>query len=483
VITWLFAPEGPRRMALVRIVLALAMLLDTAPHWRYAVELYSTWGPAIPIFPAAISRPESSDEDHLPGGDIVRGHGFHAPLPGPLLAVTIHTALIYLLMCVALGWQTRVSLLGAATCFVWIGLLDLPGTFAKHSVIALHGLLLLPFSGCGRVWSIDSRREAFESACPLSAAWPRRLLQIMICSLYFGAALTKIRTPAFLSGDLRTFSLLNDQWGGGAFGQRLSMFPQLTRGCSLATILFEILFPVLIWVPRLRRWLLVGAFILHGLMGIALHIGTFSLIMFAVLLVFVREEDLELCRLPGIGGGRNPAAPPARRGSLVLTLSYVSLGGLFVGSGVLIQRSMDWYGAFGKHDPAAVATLKPIDARQFAEMEAARLPAWEDYVHRVRFGTRTSQWEVFGSSDRFLIGDRTYVLVQFILPHPELLLEGLLIAPDGAEVARFTHRVGEGFTHSINGFELTDELPSGRYRIVLQLQHEEFLRRTIEVSR
>lgn len=484
-IGWVFAPEGPRRMALIRILLALAMLAEAVPRWRYAVELYSSWGPAIPIFAGNLPEPTSVAEQDAPARRPERLRGFHAPVPGPLLAVAIHTAMIFLLACVALGWQTRISLLLAAFCFVWIGLLDLPGTFAKHSVIALHALVLLSFSGCGNAWSIDSTCNASSpSACPLTPAWPRRLLQLLICSIYLGAALTKIRTPAFLSGDLLTFSLLDDQWGGGRFGQWLSMSPTVMRACSMMTILFEAFFPVLVWIPRLRLKILAGAFALHAVMGLALHLGTFSLIMFAILLVFLQEGDLSRAWVPGCGGSQEPGLVTAFRGRGLRGLSaWLVAAVVIVAAGVGVQWAFDWYGAFGRRDAAAIAGLKPIDPRQYMEMQAARRPAWEDYVHRVSLGNRTNNGEVYGPSERFKVGQRAYVLVQFILPHPELELEGLLLTPDGDEVARFSHQVAPGYSHSINGFELTDELPSGSYRIILQLEHEEFVQRTFELTR
>jgi hypothetical protein len=114
-------------------------------------------------------------------------------------------------------------------------------------------------------------------------------------------------------------------------------------------------------------------------------------------------------------------------------------------------------------------------------MQAGRKPAWDDYIHRVSFGTRTSFAEVFGAERQFTIGERLYVLVQFILPHPDLTLEGLLLGPDGEEVARFSHRVVEGYTHAINGFELTDVLAPGPYRVLLEIQGEEVFRRPIEL--
>ena len=63
-----------------------------------------------------------------------------------------------------------------AVLSLWLGLLDFPGTFAKHMLIAVHLLVLLSFSRCGAVWSLEAWwRGANRDRCPLGPAWPRRL--------------------------------------------------------------------------------------------------------------------------------------------------------------------------------------------------------------------------------------------------------------------------------------------------------------------
>jgi hypothetical protein len=54
------------------------------------------------------------------------------------------------------------------------------------------------------------------------------------------------------------------------------------------------------------------------------------------------------------------------------------------------------------------------------------------------------------------------------MPHPAVELEGILIAPDGRECARFQHNFGAGFAYAVNGFELTPDLSPGTYRVIIQ---------------
>lgn len=484
----LFAFEGPRRVALVRIALGLVLLCHAGCRWRYAVELYSTFGPAMPIFTvyasdAPLEIGESNDrKDARPGPLVSR---FHGPIPSPLEAVALHSLLLFALVAITLGWQTRTSLLVACGLLVWLGLIDGAATFAKHLLICVHLLVLLTCSGCGRCWSLDSLTDpARDDLCRLDPVWPRRMMQWLVCAIYFGAAVTKLRTPAFLTGDLLGFSLLDDYWGGGPVGIWLSSMPHVVLGLSLATVLFELLFPFLIWVPRLRLIMLAAAVAFHLGMAAAMHLSTFSPTMFVALIPFLHESDLMRLRLPGIGSSAFAAAglAPGHRRRLYAAAAYVVCAVAVVVSGCFVQRQYDWYGAFGRRSLNDIASLPSIPDDQWADMQAQRQPPWEDFVHRTSLGTRASGTQVFGAPDRFRGGDTVYVLVQFIPGHPELLLEGLLIAPDGQEAARFSHRVPRNVAYSVNGFELTEELPPGRYRVIFQVQGFEFAERGFDLT-
>lgn len=503
-----FAPESPRPLALVRLVLGFVLLCDTVFHWRYAVELYSTFGPAMPIFlqqGEADSKSPSSSDLAAPKRILQAKALFPRLIPPPRLALGAHTLLIFAFASVMVGWRTCTSLATAFLLTLWLAPLDVPGTFGKHYVIAIHMLLLLGFSCCGWAWSIDAlpaRHMANRGRvdyCRLSCACPRRLIQILVCTVYAGAAITKIKTPSFVNGDLLTFSLLDDHWGGGRFAMWLTTVRHVPLLLSHATIAFEILFPVLVWVPRCRLPMLAAAILVHSCMACLLNLGPFSPIMFAALLSFLDERELaRLARLvdvffrrtkvhgetdgavASLADRQSEAADaidsdtnrrvPKKPASRLLHLVAVAL---FVTCGYLVQYFADWYGVFSRRPPEPLAEIAAAD---FSEMLSRQSPAYEDYFHSIELGSRFGGNQVFGSSTKFHVGQRAYVLTQMPMPHPAVTLEGLLITPTspdgvaGREVARFTHRLDSAFSYSINGFELTPELPLGIYRIILQAE-------------
>lgn len=511
-----FAPEGPRPLAVVRIGLGAVLLDYFAMRWPYAVELYSQAGQPMPLFP---------------------GTWWEPPVPSAGLAIASHSALLFVLLAVTVGWRTRMSLWMALVLSTWLGLLDAPGTFKKYSVIGLHFMLLLALSECGAIWSVDRFLSPGRGRfIRLGAAWPRRLMQVFVCSIYWGAAMTKLRLPDFATGDLLMFSLLDDQWGGSGWGLWLSTQPRLLTLLSMATVFFEIAFPLVVWT-RLRPVMIAVAVVFHIGIGTALYLSIFSPIMIVALASFLTEADLHRMRCgaqsllrsrplawpaplwprsvswkarngrlqrskrrsdvrdlrwwesPELGDERirdgqsdsdevdaqdaflsvpsGPSAVLRRRllGSRHSLVLFVGTGCLATAVGVAVQVRSDRYGAF---HPRATASAIELDAAAVERMLAAQLPAYEDYFHEIEIGSRVSSTHAFGERERFSSGTVVYVVARLIQNHPAMRLEGLLIAPGGQEVGRFEHDLESAHSHAINGFRLTEALPSGRYRIVLQ---------------
>ncbi|HTI51162.1 MAG TPA: HTTM domain-containing protein, partial [Planctomycetaceae bacterium] len=300
-----------------------------------------------------------------------------------------------------------------------------------------------------------------------------------------------------------------DRWGGGRFGMWLTTVRHVPLLMSWGTLAFELSFPVLIWIPRWRLPLVALAFAVHATMGWLLSLGIFSPVMFAALLAFLREQDL--ARISGfvrslsfhwrvrteevlVSAGESLQVPPegwtsatvrSRRESPARhtvrnAVFHLFTAGAFVAAGCAVQFSYDWYGVFGRR---SLSALPEVSADDVSEMLAGRPPAWEDYVHRVELGSRFGGNQMFGSPDRFRIGQRAYLLTQMPMPHPTVELEGLLIAPDGRPCARFTHRFDAGFSYAINGFELTPELSPGSYRIILRVEDFVVAERRFELER
>ena len=313
--------------------------------------------------------------------------------------------------------------------------------------------------------------------------------------MYLGAALTKLRSPDFFTGDLLTFSLLDDAWGGGRLGHWVATQHNVVVVFSLVTVLVELLFPFLIWVRRARPWVLLVTAVLHTGMGLLLHVGIFPMVMLAVLLAFVDEPLWQRLRRgwPGLKRSKAPeratpidverrspgfrfAPTPATLGAVcyLLTLTVV------LTTGLAIQWLRDDYAVFGRRELPRPERLTPAAVD---EMLFPARPSPEHYVLHVAVGSRVNGNQVFGDARRFRVGERVFVVVRFLRSHPELKVEGLLLSPRGEEVARFTRQASADLPYVTGGFELVDPLDAGAYLLVVQIDGFEAARRTIEVHR
>src|SRR5207248_2160846 len=131
----------------------------------------------------------------------------------------------------------------------------------KYTVIATHMLLLLGLSNCGAIWSVDcwlrdrTRRtpRLFPAADEYrSAVWPRRLMQILLGIIYFGAAITKLHTPAFFSGDQLMYWMMTYLNNPHPLGDYLTQYQLLIVICAYVTVVWEITFLFTVWRPWLR---------------------------------------------------------------------------------------------------------------------------------------------------------------------------------------------------------------------------------------
>ena len=485
--TFWFAPESPRPVALMRIGLGLVLLYDAALRWPYAIELYSSAGLPIPVFPY-----EGTGRA-----------GLEPVALGPAATVGLHTLLLFFLAAVVVGWQTRFSLSLAAGLGLWLGLLDQAGTFKKYSVIGTHLLLLLWLTQCGGIWSVDALfgRGGRWRAVRLGAAWPRRLMQLLVVSIYLGAAVTKIRLPDFANGDLLMFSLLDDQWGGSTLGLSLSTQPNLLILASIGTVFLEIAFPLLVWNRALRRPMLVLAALFHIVLWMTMHLGIFSPMMLVALLAFVREEDLSACTRPLVRArsawtvdadeaANRPAsvAETLRLGRLRLLKNvgaYALMALLAAVSGVAVQYRIDAYGVFRGRESAEFA---PFDPEQMIEVLAEQTPAdaghYGDYFHRLEIGSRLSSdgTHTFGRRRRFRPGMTVYACTRLIQRHPTMRLQWVLTRPDGREAVH-SHTLDRSASHATVGFALTDpeQTPAGRYRLTLKADGSTVAARSFEL--
>lgn len=455
----LFSYESPRVPALMRLLLGCLMLYDAGTRHPYVIELYSS------------------------GGDVFRSFiNFTGSMPAlpPRWAIALHSGYLAVLVAVAIGFCTRLSLSLALILTIYFNSLDVVSTLTKYSIISIHLLFWLAFTRCDQRLSVDSMRRHCRRVVELSPRWPRLMLRGLVCAIYLGAAITKMRLPDFATGDLLEFSLLDDAWGGGAIGAWLSERRQLLVVLGYAVILFEVAFPLLIWVPPMRRCLLVIACSFHVGLWITLSLQIFSPMMLIALLAFVTEKDMAwLVRFIHTdhvesqaainGNGMTPMqssnSPFRFFARLLMYGGYVCVA---AAAGVWHGVAVDRYSEFGSASGKKTSVVgEPVPEVEVDEILAAYSPPYRAYFHRVATGTRSGYRQVFGDAARVHADGTVFVLARLLLPHPAMELEWQLIPPDDGEPAVIPGRVTAGETYISIGFRMQDDFKIGRYEIRL----------------
>ena len=292
--------EHATSLALIRICIACVLLAD----WIHAGSLglvETLWGPSF--------EGGFGDADTWEVGPTIHGWlGASLTTTWVVYGLGVVSAVTF-----GLGIFTRVSgalLLFASTqCAMILGQSDRGIDIAIRIV-----LVLLICSGSGETLSVDCRRKhgAWRSDTLISA-WPRYLLIVQLCWMYFGAGIHKTQAAWWPSGDWSAlYIILQDpHFARFDFGWTESVYP-LTQLGTFATMGFELLAPVFglaLWYRRtadrpgrlrafLNRIRFVEAWIItaagfHVALMFSLQLGIFPYGMLSFYPAFAKPERLE----------------------------------------------------------------------------------------------------------------------------------------------------------------------------------------------
>jgi hypothetical protein len=118
-----------------------------------------------------------------------------------------------------------------------------------------------------------------------------RLIQIQLCIIYAYSGLEKARGNTWWNGDAIWFALGNSQVASMDFGF-LVHTQWLIALMTFSTIVWEVYFPFAIWIPRIRKYMLVIGCFFHLGIAMMMNLYDFSFMMLAVYILFIEEETL-----------------------------------------------------------------------------------------------------------------------------------------------------------------------------------------------
>jgi len=162
----------------------------------------------------------------------------------------------------------------------------IPLSSAHQVMIVL--LFCLAWADSGRVWSLDARRSdrAYDGDSGRVPIWPLQLMRCQIALIYFSSGLWKISYPMWRDGSAVHWALSLNAFHRLPWPVPVEWAPFIAF-LTWGTVLFELLFPVLVFFRATRGPMLLAGIGLHVGLWATLELGPFSYIMIASYIAFL----------------------------------------------------------------------------------------------------------------------------------------------------------------------------------------------------
>lgn len=205
------------------------------------------------------------------------------PSDGALWA--FHFAFLACLLLVAFGVGGRVV---SAIAFV------LHVSFLHRNVAVMYGMDLIAtfFLFYLFVAKPSGRKPAPESWNALLASVGFRFVQIQLCVIYAYSGWHKLRGIPWWKGEAIWGVIGNYQYARHDFSW-VAHFPGLVIFATYSTLLWEIYFPVLVWLRKWRPWMLLFGVALHVGIAVFINIPFFAAIMMVGYCAFLGDVEIK----------------------------------------------------------------------------------------------------------------------------------------------------------------------------------------------
>lgn len=126
--------------------------------------------------------------------------------------------------------------------------------------------------------------------CDIYSSAGARLIQIHLCIIYGYTGLQKLKGMSWWDGTSlwtvwgnRQMTVIDMAW--------TAQWPLMIAVFVFMTLFFEVYFPVLVWRPKLRPWLLLFGLCFHGGIALTMGIWSFGSIMVSAYTLFLPQDS------------------------------------------------------------------------------------------------------------------------------------------------------------------------------------------------
>lgn len=479
-----FAMEVPYAMALIRIAFPIVLMGMVLPRWYVVRELFSTDGATA---------------------QISTGYGYSLlPEFSGTVAVALYAIMIFTLLTASIGWCTRVSLAISAVLFTYFSMLDYVSTLTKYTVIATHVLFLLTLSASGSLWSVDAwlagRKKNHWPGQPSAEyqkfpCWPRRLLQLFIGVVYFGAAITKMHTPLFFTGDMLQYWMQTHINFKHPIGEYMSLYPIMLVSFAYVTIIWEVTFVFLSWKGSWRAIMLTLGVVFHFMTTLTLGLLMFPMICYCTYLSFMDEEDLHQAaawfrrqsrrlnwlktsvqRLTTV---REWMGQPASSWKTSARAAFVFSMALFAVANVEVEHWMDLY---GERRPEGRHQLVAMDQDEVTKLMAPTEPfRISDHFFAIDIGTILVGDRLADRRSEFRQGEKLIAQCNLTPPHADMYIECMLQNSDNVIVDRWGSIATREMFRTNFSYQFSDATPPGEYHLVVETAGTPILKKKFQL--
>jgi hypothetical protein len=203
----------------------------------------------------------------------------------PHVVYAAHGLLLASLAALGLGFYPRVSA---------ILTLVLHLSFIHRNMLVMFGVDMIATYFLFLFCLADARKPALmrPDLMSMAGSMAYRLSQIQVCIIYAYSGLEKMKGQSWWGGEALWTVLANSQLARMDFSW-IAQYPLLIVAATYSTLLWEIYFPVLIWVRPMRLWVIAFGAALHVGIAISINLSLFGLLMIATYLLFIKREDFE----------------------------------------------------------------------------------------------------------------------------------------------------------------------------------------------
>lgn len=116
-------------------------------------------------------------------------------------------------------------------------------------------------------------------------------IMIQICIVYFFAGLHKLQGEVWLNGTALYYILNSADFSAYTINEYITKSSVMVTFLTWFTILFQLMFPVLVWFSKTKKMMLILGILLHLGIFLFMRIDNFSYVMLACYAVFFTDSE------------------------------------------------------------------------------------------------------------------------------------------------------------------------------------------------